>query len=97
MSNAINEIRMKLWADVAAAYASASNSLHPEKMADWADCALEMFDNKFRAGRSIYIVQEVQSSTIIGAYDSQDSAYRWIKNDIRPADKFTVVEFRLNH
>lgn len=43
------EMRVKLWADLAVAYTSASNSTDPKKISSWCDIVLADFDERFGA------------------------------------------------
>ncbi len=44
----IEDLRRKLWCDVAVAYVRNSNVIHKEFAAEWADQILEDFDNRFK-------------------------------------------------
>ena len=43
-------MRMKLWSDAFCATLSSPNGNHFEVAVDWAECAVDMFDIKFKTG-----------------------------------------------
>lgn len=44
----MEELKMKLWAEVAVAVARSSNSTHKQFMVEWADYAVEVFETRFK-------------------------------------------------
>jgi hypothetical protein len=46
--------RKKLWCDVYVAYVSSDNSIHRDGAKNWADTALQRFDERFKIQEDIH-------------------------------------------